>query len=1436
MKKSIFILLTAAVFGSLYAETINFSLADYTFSEDSMIYTYKDKTYKKFAFSGVAVDIPFEEIRFDGQYAENIIINSYDSILIKPDLDIAFFDNEDFVEQFGDKFPIKPIAIGARGIKRHGGFSVLELNPFFVHNDSLFFISSVNYEYTNYKKYSDTETKAQIYEKLDMAIITSPQFSDNFEVYKSFKTKQGLNTIIKTVEDIYAEYPGENNVIKIRNFIKDKYVQNDLEFVIIGGGYDIVPVGEAQPYISTETGPVHADTFYSHLDGEQDENRNGIYCELEDNPDYYADVYVGRFPGNSEAEINAIINKNINYYSSARNFRTGFNTSALLLGFGLDDDFPNSGDGRRLCENIRTELSGDFTADTLYEGFSSDFNYLSIMNRLNSGYNFLYSQSHGAVHLIRQANNNFKIWSDQIMNTEAVSCLYFVASCDPGRIGEDSFSRKAMINPVGGCVNYIGMSGGEWPYSSNKMHEYFFNGLFKNKSYGQSFADAAIMYGNIEGNNYGRYLNFGYAFQGDPSNKPFLREPNNITVSSMGQIKKGRGTVSGVFSSIPNDTIFITLTAGNKIISKTKTKSASFSFSYDDLVADSVYLNYYSQEIFLKTNSYLTSAADEIAFQVTDILPTEGNSSGVIENGETFGIKFKFSLNSNPAAIDSLVAKIVSVNHPSVSVVNNTKRFKLPGAGSYFNISAFYMNFSSADSLVNDSLAVADFEIQKKDGTKLYSEKIYIPVAVPYLKLQSVNRAGNTIKPEFINNSKGFINSAKIELLEATKSLLPDDRKIFSYKSYIELEKIEGYKLVSDSVNFSIDSTKVYKIRTTINGSKIYYSDEFFFGSYTFQPIVLYADHSPGMINLEWQHSYAGEYSYNIYTSATEDFSVRKQVNFEKIYSKEFSFNYDYFSAVYVKVALVDPNGYEFVSSDPVMIKPIPLYKDSVFRLAPFQLYNPVFIDGKLISNSQNSSIAGIYQNGTPVNGTGLIHEAETLGFSGTAQQGFATGDIDGDGHNDMVNYSFNNVGDSTLVKIVDLTTGTILAQRKIYGKIMETSPVLVNSDADPQLEIMISVFNGDIGGTPKGSYVYMLDLSGSSLNIVNGFPLYSHYDAYNVHAPALLDLDINGTKEIVFDCSSRVVIHNASNLIKIIDYTLPKTIQTSISYCDIDGDSILEVFVLTNSYGTYGKMFCYNFNGTTLVEKTGTAGGINVDMKPYSFYDLTPPVSFADIDDNGTIEIIVLTASKLYIFNSNFSVYPNFPVSLDARALINNLSAPSLADFDGDGILDVLFMDANYRVSCYSGYSGALLPGFPVLIDIEGMERREIPALTVADLDMDGGLEFAVGACDGVMIVYDYPAQSSGRPIFDKYRGDLHNSGLFQPLVPSSPENFTISNSGTNFTLSWSSVTGAQKYTVYSSTNPYGTFIYEGETTGTSYTIYNITSSKKFFYVTTVR
>lgn len=1412
----------------MMAETITFNINDYKFSDDSLTISYKEKAYKKYQFE-VTTDVVYQEFLFNGKYADAITISSYDSVLIKPDLDIAYFENP--IPQIGIKFPRTPLNVGAKGFKRHAGFSILELNPFFVYNDSLFFISNVEFEFTNFKEQSYKYSKDQLYGKLDLLIITKNEFQDNFSIYMDFKIKQGYKTLIKTTEEIYLEYPGESEAIKIRNYIKDKYINNDLEYVIIGGGYSIVPVGKALPYVSDETGEIFTDSFYSKLDGDPDLNKNGVYFESADSPDYYEDVYVGRFPGNNEEEISAIINKNINYYSSERGFRASFNNSLFLLGMNVHQE----GDGQYLCNNIKTEFSTEtFILDSIYEEETTGFSKDTIMANFNRGYNFVYSQSHGDVHVIRQADYDFKIWSDDILNLSAVSGLYYIGACESGSIGQDSFSRKAMINHSGGCTTYIGSSGEEFTGNSYNFNAYFFRQINRNKDYGHSLADAKIVLGNISANGNGKYLSHTYLLQGDPSNRPFLKEPNNIGISSVSPFKKGNGSVSISLDTQPLDTLYVTLTDGENILSVKKTLSKDFVIDYENIILDSVYLNYYSQECFLTTIGYSTVPAEEISFNVEDITVTDENASGIVECGENFGFNFKFLLNSNPAGIDSLVAKVTGSSNSGISIINGQKRFRLPASGSYLNIGAFSINYFTAANEVPDSVAVTDLIITKKDGTVLYSDKIYVPYSVPYMKMRSYNISENTLHPEFINPKKGTINTAKIDLLEISRSGPSTDVLRSDIKSSVTLRKITGYKIVTDSVDFVIDSSKTYQFMITINGNKIYYSNEFGFNERIPEEIFLYADYSPGKIGIEWIDPFMDISGVNIYSSKDSSFTGASSKNFELVSGSEFSYEYEEDDPVYTKIAFVDSSGYEFCISKTVRTDPVGLYGGNTYKIAPFQLYNPVLVEGKLIANSQNSSIAGIYTNGVPINDSGMIHTAAVEGFSTEGRQGFAVGDVNSDGVLDMVNYSYS-MGDSVLVKVVDLSDGTILAQRKIYGFIMENAPVLVNADSDSDLEILISVFKGELGGTPaSGSYVYMLDYDQGVLNMVPGFPIYSFASNWTIHSPSLLDLNQDGSKELIFNCGTKIFVYNPLVPSKIIEYSLPKTIQTSLSYCDIDEDCDIEIFALTESYGTYGKLFCYNFNGSTLTEKSGTSGGLDVDMKVSGFYDLTPPVSFADIDDDGQTEIIVLTASKLYIYSKTFTNFGSFPVSLDPRVTTNNMSAPAIADLDGDSTLDVLFMDANNRIWCYSGASGSLLSGFP--LKLNDIDRIEMTAPAVADLDGDGDLEFAFGVRDGVMVVYDYPAQTSGRPVFDNYRGDLQNSGLFQPLVPSSPENISINFTGSDAYISWDAVQNAVSYQIYSSSDPYGTFVYEGETTSTDYIVVNPAENKKFFYIKAVR
>ena len=1426
MKHLVFLVIISSVLLHS-AETISFDLNDYAFSDDSLTVTYKEKTYRRFTFDGYTLPIIFKETGFETGFAHDVSVTDYDAVLIKPDLGIDYFQGD---MDFGSKFPLKQINVGARGIKRSGGFSVLEISPFFISNDSLYFSSSVTVSYSMAKEtQSLTETKSD-YEQIDLIIITPSEFADTFERYSDFKTAQGFVTKIKTVEEIYGHYPGENDVIKIRNYIRDKYITNRLKYVIIGGGYSVIPTGKATIFSGEKS--VYSDAFFEHMHRDPDVNGNGLYFEHDVSVDDYPDVYAGRFPGNTKEEIAAIVDKTIEYYSPHRNYRENFNTSALFLGFNVH---VSSGDGRRMAENSREELPATFTADTLYENSSPGFGRNSIISALNSGYNIVYSQSHGDLHTIRQRHNNFKIWSDDILSLTSVSGLYLIGSCQTGSISADSFARKAMINRYGGCVTYIGSSDDEYTTTANNFNAYFFRELRSGKSYGESLADARIILGNISSSTnsapwQNRYLAYTYSLQGDPSNRPFFYEPEDISITSIDPFIKGNGTVLGSLSSAPQDTLFITAVSEGRILGNTSTVTDSFVLEYQNLTADSVSVYHHSQGSFLKRDRFAGISPQNLAFEISNLRPLSDNASGIVTHGQNFSIRIDFETLSEGSE-DSLKAVISSIDNSGVSVTSGETVFKIPPGNEKESIDLFDLSFSSSDINARDSLAVVSFVIKNMDDISLFSGSVHVPVSVPRLDLQSYNvsvhihkSAVYSINPQFVNTSKGPIATAGISFFKVTgDSLEPAGVKI--------LKNIAGSAAVNDSVSFNIDRSKEYLMKVLIDGEREYVFDGIKFVNDT-GSITLFADHSPGKINLEWINSYGKAAGYNVYSSPTQQFTNSSRMNFSILLSENFSFSYNSDSAVWLRIGAVDASGYEFALSQPVKIKPVPLYLDGIFKVSPFEVYNPTVIGDRLIFNSRNSSVAGLYSNGDPVNGTGIIHQADVIGLTGTSlQQGYAIGDVTGDGNLEMVNYHFV-MGDSVLVKVVSLDTGALLAKRNIYGRIMENAPVLADHDGDGRMEIFISAFNGNISGTPKGSFVYMLRYKDGELEHGANYPAFSNRDSYFIHSPSLIDLNGDSEKELIFNSGRWIIVRDALSNSLITEQDLGKTIGTSLSFCDLEDDGKPDVFAITDSYGSYGKLYRFEMNGSDLIDKT--SGGINIDMKPYDFYDLTPPVNFADINGDGNAEIIVLTASKLYIFNNDFSNYPNFPVTLDPRITKNNMSAPSMADFDGDGVLDILFMDANFRVWCYSGATGKPLEGFPIKID--NINRQEMTAITVADLDGDGTLEFAIGLDDGYVIIYDYPKQTSSRGIFDKYRADMHNSGIFYPFKLPSPAGVSLSASGGSVHISWDSVDGASSYRVYSSADPYSGFEFLTETENEFYTVPDITEDRRFFYIKAVR
>ena len=209
---------------------------------------------------------------------------------------------------------------------------------------------------------------------------------------------------------------------------------------------------------------------------------------------------------------------------------------------------------------------------------------------------------------------------------------------------------------------------------------------------------------------------------------------------------------------------------------------------------------------------------------------------------------------------------------------------------------------------------------------------------------------------------------------------------------------------------------------------------------------------------------------------------------------------------------------------------------------------------------------------------------------------------------------------------------------------------------------------------------------------------------------------------------------------------------ETSPVLYDLDGDARLEVIEADSS----GRITVTRRDGSALPsfnegEPWVLPPTYNAHLGASAFESgaVTPPngglrtpVVF-DIDQDLAPEIVAAAVDgRLYVIEADGTVAPGFPIGVDPalsavplRTQANHvkrgfLAAPSVADLDGDGTIEIVAAALDGRVYAWSA-SGVLRPGFPVRLIDETMaeptggELISTPAL--GDLDGDGDLEILV-------------------------------------------------------------------------------------------------------------
>ncbi len=337
----------------------------------------------------------------------------------------------------------------------------------------------------------------------DYIIITESEYADDFDSFIDLKKTQGYNVLLKTTEDIYSQYTGEDNAEKIRNFIIYAYQNLGAEYVLLGGDVETIPHrGMYLPAGSYADEDLPSDLYYGGLDrvgtgsGPDWNTDDDSYWGETDEADYYAEVYVGRISADSHTEFAAALNKQIMYQSQpvVDNIE-----KAIMVGEELDDEPTYGG-------NYKDEIVNGGTYNG-YEtsGFGANFNFTyhydrdetwgwsDLKNSFNAGTNLVNHLGHSSTsYNMKFSTSNVTDLNLTSDGTDRGFFIVYSQGCYPaafdnrnssGNYGDDCIV-EAFTTISNGCVAFLGNTRYGWynPGGTDSGSQYldrqFFDAIF----------------------------------------------------------------------------------------------------------------------------------------------------------------------------------------------------------------------------------------------------------------------------------------------------------------------------------------------------------------------------------------------------------------------------------------------------------------------------------------------------------------------------------------------------------------------------------------------------------------------------------------------------------------------------------------------------------------------------------------------------------------------------------------------------------------------------------------------------------------------------------------------------------------------------------------------------------------------------------------------
>ncbi len=341
----------------------------------------------------------------------------------------------------------------------------------------------------------------------DYVIITNDTLVTPFQSFADYKNGTGIETVVVRVEDILADpdYDGVDNPERIRNFIKDAYTNWSVSYVLLGGDDEVIPHRGCYGYVDAaspkEDNDIPTDLYYGGLDRTWNEGANtSRWGEEDDNPDLYAEVYVGRAPVNTIIEVQTFHNKVLDFESNPRPKHVTLHGETDSSGpYYLD--YIKNGEGGVWAPGVESYIPSNYNITRLYEREGVTIDVPTWESEIANDTLFVNHGGHGNVQSYEIQEGTFYNDGDADDIVNSYYPIHLSIACYSGAFDgrttdatppysyvadNDSIAEEYLTNPDGGFVACILNSRYGWFLTgdvtaySGELDNEFYNQLFNN--------------------------------------------------------------------------------------------------------------------------------------------------------------------------------------------------------------------------------------------------------------------------------------------------------------------------------------------------------------------------------------------------------------------------------------------------------------------------------------------------------------------------------------------------------------------------------------------------------------------------------------------------------------------------------------------------------------------------------------------------------------------------------------------------------------------------------------------------------------------------------------------------------------------------------------------------------------------------------------------